>query len=250
MELKNKTFIIFGASSGIGQGIANELSKNNRVGTFSRRPVKEVADNRIHFQGDVTSIEDVQKAFALFKDKWKRVDGFVFSAGIAQKTDFSQFKSKEAQEIMNTNFFGFTNCLEVFLPDLMERKDGLIAMVSALSVSRSMPLGASYFATKAAQHVFFEGLRIDLEESGIQLSEIRPGLVDTPMSRAAQVSSDKMWSVERATKFILREIENGASDISFPLDLKLLNQTSQLLPDSAYFKIIRSQVEKSLQKKT
>ncbi|MBL7543443.1 MAG: SDR family NAD(P)-dependent oxidoreductase [Bdellovibrionaceae bacterium] len=245
MELKDKTFIVYGASSGIGEGLALELSKQNRVGTFSRRTFSKPNENILHCQGDVTKLADIREAASMFKAKWGHIDGFIYSVGVAQVTDFNNFKSEDAKNIMLTNFFGFLNCLEVWLPDFLERKTGLVGMVSALMVKRSLPHGAAYFATKAAQHVFFEGLRMDLQGQGVNFHEIRPGLVDTAMSRQMQVKTEKMWSSEKAAMHIISQIEKNKTDISFPLDLKLLTQSTSILPDRTYFKIIKAQMDKS-----
>tara|TARA_B110001454_G_scaffold183141_1_gene178145 strand:- start:80546 stop:81310 length:765 start_codon:yes stop_codon:yes gene_type:complete len=245
MDLKDKTIIIFGASSGIGEALAVELSKHNRVCTFSRRPFPKPNDNILPFQGDVTKKQDIKNAVDMCKSKWAVLDGFIYSVGQAQITDFNNFKADDVKALMDTNFFGFLNSLECVLPDLIQQKSGVIAVVSALMLNRSLPNGASYFGTKAAMHVFFEGLRMDLQNRGIEFFEIRPGLVDTPMSRSMDVKSDKMWSSERAAQYIVKQMKKNETDISFPLDLKILTQSLNVLPDSTYFKLIKSQMDKN-----
>lgn len=245
MDLKDKTIIIFGASSGIGDALAIELSKHNRVCTFSRRPFPKPNDNILNFEGDVRNKQNIKDAIDMFKSKWAVIDGFIYSVGQAQITDFKNFKADDVKNLMDTNFFGFLNSLECVLPDLLKQKTGIIAVVSALMLNRSLPNGASYFGTKAAMHVFFEGLRMDLENQGIEFFEIRPGLVDTPMSRSMEVKSDKMWSGEKAAQHIVKQIKRKEADISFPLDLKILTQSMNLLPDSTYFKLIKSQMDKN-----
>ncbi len=249
MELKDKTIIIFGASSGIGEALARSLSKDNRVGTFSRRPFNSPNQNSLHVQGDVTKPEDIKNAMTVFKDKWAAIDGFIYSVGKAQITDFKKFQADDVRKLMDTNFFGFLNCLEAILPDLLTQKTGMIGMVSALMVGRSLPNGAAYFSTKAAQHVFFEGLRMDLQNQGLHFFEIRPGLVDTPMAREVDVKSDKMWSADKAAQHIIQQMKRNETDISFPLDLKLVTQSLNVLPDSAYFKIVKSQMDKNFRNK-
>lgn len=250
MELKDKTIIIFGASSGIGEALAHALSKDNRVGTFSRRAFNNPNPNIFHVQGDVTKPEDIKSAVTVFRDKWAVIDGFIYSVGKAQITDFRKFKADDVRKVMDTNFFGFLNCLEAVLPDLLKQKMGMVGMVSALMVSRSLPNGAAYFSTKAAQHVFFEGLRMDLQNQGIQFFEIRPGLVDTPMAREVDVKSDKMWSADKAAQHIVRQMKRNETDISFPLDLKIMTQSLNVLPDSTYFKLIKSQMDKNFRNKS
>lgn len=249
MELKDKTIIIFGASSGIGEALARTLAKENRVGTFSRRPFPNPHQNIFHIQGDVTNPEDIHRAMNLLKDKWNSIDGFIYSVGQAQITNFENFRAKDVRELMDANFFGFLNCLEEVLPQLLKKKQGFVGMVSALMVGRSLPNGAAYFSTKAAQHVFFEGLRMDLQNQGIRFFEIRPGLVDTPMAREADVKSDKMWSADKAAQHIVLQMKRNETDISFPLDLKLLTQSLNVLPDTAYFKLIKSQMDKNFRNK-
>lgn len=243
MDLKDKTIIVFGASSGIGEALARQLSADNRVGTFSRRALPNSNSKCLHVQGDVTQIDDIRKAMDVYKNKWAVIDGFIYCVGQAQITDFKTFKAADAKKIMDANFFGFLNCIECILPDLVKNKSGLIGVISALIVNRSLPNGATYFATKAAQHVFFEGLRLDLENEGLQFCEIRPGLVDTPMSRTVEIKTKKMWSADKAANHILESIKKNETDISFPLDLKLLTQSLTVLPDKTYFKLIKSQIE-------
>lgn len=249
MNLKDKTFVIYGASSGIGNALATELSKNNRVGTFSRRPLPESLTNGLHFVGDITNLSDVNTATQMFKNKWGSIDGFIYSVGLSQVTRFEAFKASDVKSVMETNFFGFTHVLESWLPEFLTRKSGLIAMVSGLMVHRSLPQGAAYFSTKAAQHVFFEGLRLDLESSGISFCEIRPGLVDTPMSRLVGIDSEKAWSPEKAAQYIIEKLSKGEKEIAFSKTMAILSKSVTMMPDAAYFKMIKGSVDRAFRTK-
>ncbi len=248
MKLKDKTFIVYGASSGIGQALAIELAKHNHVGTFSRREMPNQVPHSIHFQGDVTKPDDIKQSSLFFKEKWGQIDGFFYSVGIGRSIDLHDFRATEARNDMEVNYFGFLNVLESWLPEFLNRKSGLIAMVSALMVHRSLPKGASYFASKAAQHVFFEGLRLDLEFSGLDFFEIRPGLVDTPMSQNLEIDRSKAWSARKSALFILNQIESGKTTISFSMAMELLTKSLNWMPDMAYFKLVKSSLNKTLKK--
>ncbi len=248
MKLKDKTFIVYGASSGIGQALAIELAKYNRVGTFSRREMKTQIPQSIHFQGDVTKPDDIRQSSLFFKEKWGQIDGFFYSVGIGKSIDLHNFQATEARNTMEVNYFGFLNVLETWLPDFLSRKSGLVAMVSALMVHRSLPKGASYFASKAAQHVFFEGLRLDLEFSGLDFFEIRPGLVDTPMSQDLEIDRSKAWGAQKSAQFIVNKIESGETTISFSKAMELLTKSLNWMPDKTYFKLVKTSLNKTFKK--
>ncbi len=106
----------------------------------------------------------------------------ILNAGMSSGFSAQAIDMEKIEELFQVNFFSVVKLIQLFLPGMMKRKSGWIAVTSSLAGYRGMPGSADYAASKAALSVFAESMRLDLWQSGIGVTIISPGFVRTPMT--------------------------------------------------------------------
>lgn len=187
-ENAKKTYMVTGASSGIGQSICIELSKKNNVILLARNPerLQETLalmseGNHTIIQGDVSKIEDIAGYVKQAYEKYTVLDGFAHCAGIGGIFRLSQSSYELIHSIMLVNYYAFME----FVRCLMKNKKKIhpfhiIAMSSqgAISNQKYYPI---YAASKAALEASIRPLGTELIAKNTTINAIRPAFVDTAM---------------------------------------------------------------------
>lgn len=222
-----KTYLITGASSGIGRGVANALGHERaRVALVGRSPerlarvareVEMFGGEALAVESDVRDPQSVQRALDTIMAQWGRVDTAILSSGIAESVDLDAFRSQDVENIFATNVFGVTHWLEALHPVLRAQTGGgTVAVVSSLSADRAIPGGgAGYSASKAAVSQLCDGLRAPWKAQGIHLVTIAPGFVRTPML-SGMAWTPASVSAEQSALAILNGLRRRQSVIRYP----------------------------------
>lgn len=208
-----KNAIIFGATSGIGKSLTEILIKDGyNVAITGRRLEnleaikKQYPDNIIIKQNDIQIVEEVEKTFLEIVAAMGTVDLVVQSSGVGYVNPKLEW-DKEAQTI-NTNVLGVTKLYTLSYNLFKQQQFGhLVGITSIASIrgSRSAPV---YFASKAYQKSYLEGLYIKtktIKSKKVSITDIRPGFVDTPMALGQQLFW--MVPVDKAAKQIYTAIK-------------------------------------------
>jgi short-subunit dehydrogenase len=133
------------------------------------------------------------------------------------------------------NYTGIANCLEAVLPPMLERGSGHIALMSSLAGHRGLGRTAAYGPSKAAVINLAESLRVGLLSSGVTISVINPGFVATPMSANNKFAMPFIVPVEEAAQRIIRGLERGKYEITFPWQLAAFMKLLRLVPNGLFF---------------
>ncbi|HIB47390.1 MAG TPA: SDR family oxidoreductase [Flavobacteriaceae bacterium] len=192
MDIKNKTVIITGASSGIGEATALKLSKEgaNVVLTARRKErlqelkskIEKEGGKAIVVAGDVTNKNDWQHLQKEAKDTFGSIDVLVNNAGLMPLSYVKNLHTDEWDTMVDVNIKGVLNGVSSVLPTMIEQKQGHIINISSVAAYKYFPGGAIYCATKSAVKMFSEGLRQELAPNyGINVTSIEPGAVDTEL---------------------------------------------------------------------
>lgn len=179
--MQRKTYLITGASSGIGAATAGLLqSQGHRVYGLARR-VEAIAEGVESVGCDLTDEAAVRAVFAEFFEDGIRFDGIVNAAGVAYSSKIISGDAAEWREMWALNVHGLALCCQLVLPIL--EPDGIIVNVSSLSGQRVTPSGGFYAPTKFAVRALTESLRHELRavQSRVRVGTISPGFVDTPI---------------------------------------------------------------------
>ncbi|WP_405224738.1 SDR family oxidoreductase [Dokdonia sp. Asnod1-B02] len=227
MELTNKTIIITGASSGIGEATAHKLASHGANVVLMARSEdklqelqKAITDNggkAIVATGDVTSKEDFDKGVAAAVKEYGKVDGLINNAGLMPLSFVEKLKTDEWMQMVDVNIKGVLNGVAAVLPELKKNKGGHIINISSMAAHRYFPGGAVYCATKSAVKMFSEGLRQELApEYGINVTSIEPGAVSTSLTETI-TDEDVKEIMEGMQEMTTLEAEDIANAIYYSL---------------------------------
>jgi len=192
-NFKDKVIIITGASSGIGRELSIQLSeKGAQLSLAARNEIKlnKVAEkckmnsnNVIAITTDVSKKEDCKNLIEQTINKLGKIDILINNAGITMWTLFEDITNIDlVEKIMSVNYLGSVYCTHFALPYL-KRSKGSIVGISSLTGRTGVPTRTAYAASKFAMTGFFDSLRIELKNSGVGVTMIYPGFVNTEIRR-------------------------------------------------------------------
>jgi NADP-dependent 3-hydroxy acid dehydrogenase YdfG len=185
--------LITGATSGIGEATANLLAENgyNVIITGRRTDRLKKIQKKINalkvqceiLSFDVSSLKETQKIFKENQVLFKKVDVLVNNAGLAKGMEpLITGKFEDWEQMIDTNIKGLLYMTRLMLPFMIENKSGHIVNLGSVAGRWVYPGGGVYCATKYAVRALSEGLRMDLNGTGIRVTNIEPGRVETEFS--------------------------------------------------------------------
>ena len=201
----NKTVLITGATSGIGLGCARKFAENGDRLILTGRNEKRLEEIRKELEEKGTKVliltfdvRDSQKAkqqIDNLPEKWKEIDVLVNNAGLALGLEPEYEGDLNDWEVMiDTNIKGLLTMTRLVVPGMVERNSGHIINIGSVAGDAAYAGGNVYCATKAAVKALTDGLRIDVANTAIRVTTLKPGLVETNFSNV-RFHGDK----ERAT---------------------------------------------------
>jgi NADP-dependent 3-hydroxy acid dehydrogenase YdfG len=235
---KDTRALVTGASRGIGRAVAEELLRRGAtVGLASRSP-EPLAGNSIPLAADVGERAEIEGAVARFVAEAGGLDVLVANAGVAYYGPFRDAPVEEAEEMTRVNWLGTVYAVHAALPHMLDRASGHIAIVSSVAAHRTFPWAAVYGATKAAQRGFAEALRHELSGTGVELTAVYPGEVETHLHDHARAHGrmpdwrrqDGAIPPAQAAHAILAGIEQRRAAVYVPANTRLLGILHGLSP--------------------
>lgn len=198
-DFKDNVVIITGASSGIGKELAYRLAEKGAWLVIAARNIqrleevknecKKLGGRVLTVQTDVTEKEQCKHLIDATIKEYGKIDTLVNNAGITMWTMFEDITDIDiVEKIMKVNYLGSVYCTHYALPFLKESKGRLVG-VSSLTGKTGVPTRTAYSASKHAMAGFFDSLRIELANSGVTVTMIYPGFVDTEI-RGKELGAD------------------------------------------------------------
>jgi NADP-dependent 3-hydroxy acid dehydrogenase YdfG len=228
---------ITGAGSGIGEALTHLLAARGHTVIASGRraePLTTLAarhSNVIPHPLDVTDRAAVTRAVHAIGI----IDTAILCAGTHQPTPAQNFDAAVVRSLIETNLMGAVHCIEALLPGMLARRQGHLAIVASVAGYRGLPTVAGYSASKAGLIALAESLKLDLDGSGLRVSLINPGFVDTPLTRRNAFPMPDIISAEDAAAAIARGLISGRFETAFPRRFAMVMKTLRILPDRTYF---------------
>ena len=185
---------ITGASAGIGKACAEAFAaEGTRLLLCARRlerllPVKEHLEStygaEVHaFALDVTDSGAVRTTLEALPAAWKDVDVLINNAGKALgRASFQEADLEDMDGMIDVNVRGLVHVSRAVIPAMVSRGSGHVINIGSVAGKWSYPGGSVYCATKAAVAALTEGMKMDLHGTGIRVSTVDPGLVETEFS--------------------------------------------------------------------
>ncbi len=193
-KLKGKVIWITGASSGIGEELAYQLSSEGAKLILSARRANLLEKTKANctFSNDIEILpldlrqfdkaaETAAKAWACFGS----IDMLINNAGVSQRSLIAETKFQVYKDIMDIDYLGTVALSKALLPRFIARKSGHFVVVSSLMGRFSSPYRSGYCAAKHALHGFFDSLRMEHEKDGIAVTMVCPGFVNTNIAHNA-----------------------------------------------------------------
>ena len=205
----NKTVLITGASSGIGEGCARKFASQgarlilnarnaNRLKVIASE-LKEKYNAECYLMPfDVCDRNAASEALEALPQEWKSIDILINNAGLAVGIDKEHEGNLEEWDIViDTNIKALLSMTRLVVPGMVERGCGHIINIGSIAGDAAYPGGSVYCATKAAVKALSDGLRIDLVDTPLRVTNIKPGLVETNFSvvrfRGDQEKADNVY---------------------------------------------------------
>lgn len=244
MFWQDKTVMITGASSGIGRGLALELSRRGaKVGLIARRAhalgelVREIEaanGKALALPADVMDAEALRVAADRLRSTFGPIDVLVANAGVGATVDAAELKGSSVASVINVNVLGAANSVEVVVPEMVKRGSGQLVVISSLAAYRGLPKSAAYCASKAAVSAFFESLRLDLKPRGIDVTIIHPGFIKTPLTAGRDAQMPFLMELDDAVAKIVGAIEKRKKSYAFPWQLASIVRAGMVMPNFMY----------------
>lgn len=181
--------LITGATSGIGEAAARLLSKDYRLIICGRRAErleslsKELNTATTILSFDVRDREEVFDAIDSLPAEWKEIGTLINNAGNAHGLDpIHEGNVDDWDAMIDINVKGLLYVSKAVLPAMTKKKQGHIINISSIAGLEVYPKGNVYCASKHAVDALTKGMRMDLNEFGIKVTSIDPGLVETEFS--------------------------------------------------------------------
>lgn len=239
-----KTVWLVGASSGIGQATAHALHEAGAKVVVSAR-------NRAALEAFVAAHPGAQalmldasdaaavKAAAQSLLAQGPLDLMMYCAGYYREQRATGFDLADMLRHQQVNYVGALYVLDAVLPAMLQRGRGHLSLVGSVAGYRGLPQSLAYGPTKAALINLAETLYLDLQASGVGVSLVNPGFVETPLTAGNRFSMPALISPAQAATEILAGWARGEFEIHFPKRFTLWMKTLRVLPYALYFPAIR-----------
>lgn len=239
-----KKVIVVGASSGIGAEIAKELLKSGAYVTLIARRedelnklVNEIPSSKYCIiKHDVSNFKEAANYFADAVKIMEGLDEIYYCAGVLEKVSIDEFSTEKDIRMLNINTLGAFAWLNPAADYFQKKNSGKIIGISSIAGDRGRVGSPAYNTSKAALNTYLESLRNRLARKGIQVLTVKPGFIDTKMTKGMK---GLFWliSANEAAKIILKAAANGKENIYVPAKWALVGLIIRMIPSFIFKKL-------------
>lgn len=192
--MKGRIVFITGASSGIGEGCARKFASQGSDVILNARNVTKLEELKEELETafgirvyllpfDVRDRQLAASSLAALPEEWRAIDVLVNNAGLVIGVDKEHEGNPDEWDIMiDTNIKALLMMTRLIVPGMVERGRGHVINIGSIAGEAAYPGGSVYCATKAAVKALSDGLRIDLVDTPLRVTNIKPGMVETNFS--------------------------------------------------------------------
>ncbi|MBP3586142.1 MAG: SDR family NAD(P)-dependent oxidoreductase [Paludibacteraceae bacterium] len=192
--MSSKIVFITGATSGIGAACAHTFASHGYNLILNARKAVALEELRLHLQTkyniavhtlcfDVRNRKAAKEAISSLPSEFASIDILINNAGLALGIDKEYEGNEEDYDTMiDTNITALLMLTRMIVPQMVQRGRGHIINIGSVAGDAAYPGGSVYCATKAAVKILSDGLRIDLVDTPLRVTNIKPGLVETNFS--------------------------------------------------------------------
>ena len=185
--------LITGASSGIGEACARKFAEGGYDLILTARRAEKLAELKAELEAEGTKVKtltfDVRDAEAAetavdsLEPEWRKINVLINNAGLALGLDKEyEGDPDDWNTMIDTNIKGLLTMTRLIVPGMVERNEGHVINIGSVAGDAAYAKGNVYCATKAAVKTITDGLRIDLAETAVRVTNLKPGLDETNFS--------------------------------------------------------------------
>jgi short-subunit dehydrogenase len=237
VNLQGRTVLLTGATGGLGHAIARALRARGASLVLSGRradvlePLAAETGSRT-IAADLSVREDLDRLVSGAGE----VDVLVANAGITHYRPFAELPLEEARQMNDVNWLGTIHTVRAALPRMIERGRGHIVIVSSGGGVRGFPHAAVYNGTKAAQRGFAEALRHELHGTGVSVTTVYPGEIETSLHDHELDHMPAWYRMERRApagplgERVAEAVEKDQRELFYPPLVRMLRIVNGLSP--------------------
>lgn len=185
------TLLVLGAASDIARAVAVKFARNGFDLYLAGRNIdeleKDAADISIRQSVNATAVQfdalDYDNHVNFYQNLNPRPDGLLFAVGYLGDQRTSQSDFAETQKVIHTNFTGVVSICNIAADDFEARKEGFVIGISSVAGDRGRTSNYIYGSAKAAITTYLSGLRGRLSRVGVEVLTVKPGFVNTRMTK-------------------------------------------------------------------
>jgi short-subunit dehydrogenase len=208
MDFNNKVVWITGASSGIGEALAKLFSKKGATLILSARRETELErvkkecglaeKNVLLLPFDLSKSNNYQELAEKIIAKFGSIDILINNGGQSQRNLSLDTQEDEERRLMEVNYFSHVALSKAVMPFMLKKGEGKLIIISSIAGKFGFYLRSTYSAAKHALHGYFESLRLEYEDKGIQVLLVCPGKIKTNVSLNASGKNGNPHNVMEA----------------------------------------------------
>ena len=225
MRLEGSIALVTGASSGIGRALSPLLAARGASLALAGRDAAALAEIAERTGGqpltaDLASPGGAERLAGLVLERFGRVDLLVSNAGAGWAGDLVAMPLETADRLLALNLVAPVRLTRLLLPGMLERGSGHLVYVTSIAGATGVAREAVYAATKAGLATFADSVREEVAGSGVTVSVVVPGVVDTPFFDRRGSAYDRSWPPpirpERVARALLRAISSDRAEVFAP----------------------------------
>jgi short-subunit dehydrogenase len=244
VTLHNKVVLITGASSGIGALVAQLLAERGAIPVLTARSQGKMLElsasirsEHAVYEMDVTSEEQIREVVSQIHQRYGKIDVLLNNAGFGEFVPFTEASISHFQQIMDVNYMGTVRCTHIVLPYMIQSGSGHIVNVASIAGKMATAKSTGYSASKHAVLGLTNALRQELRGTGVMVSAVNPGPIDTPFFDRADPTGTYvrnirwfMMSPHKVAQAIISVIERRKPELDLPWTAAAGVRIVQLFP--------------------
>lgn len=248
-QLNGKVIAVTGGAQGIGREIAKHLAAagarvaiGDRDMEAARATAAELSGEVEAFDLDVTDTESFSAFLAAVESTMGPLDVLVNNAGVMWVGKFDEEPESATRRQLDVNLHGPIRGVKLAAPAMRARGRGHIVTVASAASKLAPPGESTYAATKHGIFGYLSGVREELHGSGVELSVVMPGVVDTELAAGTATGSAKLLQPADVAKAVVAVIAKPKFEVSVPGFIGPAVRWANVLPQAARDFLLRRMV--------
>lgn len=235
--IAGRVVAVTGGARGIGREIARQLATagarvaiGDRDGQQARSTAAQLPGTAHGFDLDVTDSASFRDFLTAVESLWAPIDVLVCNAGVMWVGAFDEEPESATERMLAVNLHGVIRGVRLAAPAMRARGRGHIVTIASAAAKLSPPGESTYAATKHGVLGYLVGVREELRGSGVQLSVIMPGVVDTDLAAGTASGAAKRLQPADVARVVVRTIERPRFEVTIPRYVGPLTRIVGVLP--------------------